>query len=513
VTTSTYSGTCKPAFQLLNERVQGYVPALASKTTGIPAQKILEIAHDLAKYKPAVVIVDASNPSARWTNALQNKRALKLLPMLLGTHDQPGGRFYNYSGGTGITARGSGYPVSSTIAYPLSMPTKYSTSTAFVQARVDFDPNLNGSAFTGNGYSQNLRSAIMTGTPYPVKMLFINAFTPIASNPPATTWRQIYTGNYLDMIVYGGIWYEEDADYADVILPEAMAHERSFGYSGFATMTVDNPADRYQEFSFLVAGNQVVQPAGDVKSSLDYFTQIANLAGFGQYFNFKFDDVLNWRLQPMGTTIAQLRQSGTFYPTPIVTKRVVYGTKTSWTTDSGRLNVYSPPMAALFLKQGGVYNNDPHLDPLPLYVPPTRKISASNEFYLYGGYSFLHRGRSTQGHPHLTERYLDGEIRQTSLWINASTAAALGIKDKNWVLLQSSITGAKTQVQAKVTHAIHPHMVLLYTGFGRKGVNLDPLSRSKQGANDNDFVPTNYSPWTGGGARDEAPVTVTKVTS
>ena len=512
VNISTFQGTCKTAFQLFTERLQSYTPALVSTMTDVPAAKIVEIAKDLETYKPAVVITDATNPSARWTNALQNKRALKILPMLLGTHDKLGGRYYTYSSGNGISTKSSGYPVSSTISFPLSMPPKYSSSSALVQARVDYDPNLQGQQFTGNGNSQNLKNAILTGKPYPIKMLFIQGETPMSSSPPSTLWKQCYTSSNLDLIVYAGIWYENDCDYADIILPEAQAMERPMGYNGFSTITVDNPDNVHQEFSFLAAANQVVQPSGDVQDCTQYMTTIANLAGFGQYFAFKFDDYLSWQLSPMGITIQQLRQSGVFYPTPLVTKQVVYGKTTSWPTDSGRLNLYSPTMATLFLTQGGPYYQDPHLDPLPLLVPLTRPLAA-NEFYLYGGMHFLHRQRKTEGSPHLTELYLDGEVRQASLWINSSRAATLGIKDKDKVVLSSALTGVSTTLSAKVTDGIHPSLVHIYTGFGRTASGMDPNSRARQGANDADFCPVNYSPYTGGGAREEAPVAVTKAST
>ena len=108
---------------------------------------------------------------------------------------------------------------------------------------------------------------------------------------------------------------------------------------------------------------------------------------------------------------------------------------------------------------------------------------------------------------------MDGEVRQTSLWINATVAAGLGIKDKDNVVLTSALTGVSTTLPAKVTNAIHPNMVQLYTGFGRTATGLDPLSRAKQGANDSNFIPTNYAAYTGGAARNEAPVTVAKATS
>jgi len=102
-------------------------------------------------------------------------------------------------------------------------------------------------------------------------------------------------------------------------------------------------------------------------------------------------------------------------------------------------------------------------------------------------------------------------VPPTGLWINAGRAAALGIKNGDWTWVESTITGAKTKVRAKVTELIHPDAVSHYTGFGRKSLLVDPSSRVHEGINPSEFIPHNYEPWTGGAAKFETPVRVSKV--
>ena len=132
---------------------------------------------------------------------------------------------------------------------------------------------------------------------------------------------------------------------------------------------------------------------------------------------------------------------------------------------------------------------------------------------MMGTYHMLHKARKDQWYARLSEDYLDGEVPPTMLWINSSKAAALGIKDGDLVKVQSSLNGVSLQAQAKVTEAIHPDQVMAYSGWGRTSANMDPLSRAKQGLNESEFIPTNISPYTCGGAKYQAPVTVTKVVS
>jgi len=53
----------------------------------------------------------------------------------------------------------------------------------------------------------------------------------------------------------------------------------------------------------------------------------------------------------------------------------------------------------------------------------------------------------------------------------------------------------------------------MWSGWGRKAKNLDQTNRAHQGLRDTDFHPVNKAPWTGGGAKYEVPVKVSKATT
>ncbi len=104
----------KPAFQLLKERVEEYTPEWASEVTGIPADVIKRLAHEMGitardeKIELPIAWTDAwgkdhdtitGNPVsfhamrglAAHSNGFQSIRALSILMSLLGTIDRPGG--------------------------------------------------------------------------------------------------------------------------------------------------------------------------------------------------------------------------------------------------------------------------------------------------------------------------------------------------------------------------------------------------------------------------------------
>ena len=483
--------SCKTAFQLLAEHVKKYPPEEAGKICTVPPEKIEEIAKDLGKLRPQTSIV-VGTVSAQYSNSLQYQRAKMVLISLLGTLDKPGGKHYGPVGRSGIRLNDPSTFRIPIVVYPMS------------EDRVDFDPNIHPFIFTPLrnypiGIAQNFLKAILTGKPNPIKALFIIGSDVLSSHNPS--WRDAF--KKVDFIVKSHVWPDDDCDYADIILPEAAYLERD---DGFAAVTVYDPDDMYRTFTFLTVIQKAVEPLFDLKSWHDYVKDLAQRLGFGEQYDFTLDEYWNHQLQPMGIDMEYLRRHGVYYPTPIITRKIEFGKKEKWPTETGRINLYSPELARLWHERG----QDPIYSPLPTYFPITVEPKAENEFYFIQGKSPYFKCNFYKNNTLLLEKYLEGKLGNTSIWINSQRATRLGINNGDWVWVESEATGMKEKVRAKVTEGIHPTAIYAYYGYGRRSNLMDKRSRAREGVNIQNFVPEHYVPYTGGQAHCEAVVKVYK---
>jgi len=488
-----YRGSCKTAFQLLAERVDSYSPEEAARITTIGQERIQKIARDLGTMKPQVCIFSRRNVSAQYSNSLQYCRARNVLMCLLGIMDKPGGKHYGASGPGGIKLnKGADFriPIKT---YPMT------------QERVDFDPTVHpymnktlGIRYP-LGVIQNFLKAMQTGKPYPIKVLFIIGCDMRASHSPE--WKEAF--KKVEFIVKSHVWPDDDVDYADIVLPEAVYLERD---DGFEVVTAHDPENKEAEFSFLSVTPKVVEPQFEERPWTEYTKELAQRIGFGDAYDFSLDEYWNFLLDPTGIDIDYLRKHGVYCPAPLVRRKVEFGKKDQWRTDTGRLNLYSCEM----LEQWHKRNQNPLFDPLPLYQAIAVEPAAENEFYLINGKCSYFWCNFYRDNTMLLERYLEGELGNTRLWINAKRAARLGIKNLDWVWVESEATGAKERVRAKVTEGIHPSAVWHVYGYGHKSSLMDRASRAREGINVNDFVSEHYVPWTSGQAHCEAVVKIYK---
>lgn len=479
---------CKTAFQLLVERLQEYQLAEASRISTVPVEKIEEIAIDLGTMKPHICIV-MGTVSAQYSNSLQYQRAKHVLLCLLGLVNMPGTQHVRENRIKLNDPASFRIPIK---VYPMD------------EDRVDYDPLVDRFIFTPVknyplGIAQNFLKSIMTGKPYPLKALFIIGSDVLSSQP--SLWREAF--KKVDFIVKSHVWPDDDCDYADIILPEAAYLERD---DGFAQVTVHDPDDKSQVFSFLTVIQRTTKPLFDVRSWHDYVKELAERIGFGEYYDYTLEEYWNYLLEPSGIDMDYLREHGVYYPTPLLTRKIELGKRKWWPTETGRINLYSTEMARLWQERG----EDPLYDPLPIYFPITVEPKTENEFYFTQGKCPYHKCNFYKNNAMLLERYLEGKLGNTCLWINARRAASLGIRDGDWVQVESEATGLKEKLRAKVTEGIHPSAVYAYFGYGRRSKIMDKLSRSREGVNVQNFTPEHYVPWTAGQAHCEAVVKVYK---
>ncbi len=482
---------CKTAFQLLSEQAADYSPEKASEITTIPADKIVEIAVEMAAAKPAVSTNWNAAHSCFYTNSTQAWRVRHVLAMLLGSYDALGGMRLQELDSTQISRLGSagGIPVIFPTAPPPAKTTK-PISAPSIELETDTFRYPYADALP-----KFTRRGILEELPYPVKAMIVYGNSLLNSHTHTQQYRKAIEREDLFLVTID-IWPNDHIDYADIVLPDACSLERLEVFTEFWGNNV----------RAIVPLLPVVGPLYDTRDVADIFIGLAERLGLKRYFNFTKEEWFDAQLKPLGIDREYLQKHGAYceYIEPTYW-RFPYKIKPK--TPTGRLEIYSTlsPILELFIKTG-----DPHADPLPGYIPlEVGEPTADNEFYLLSAKCAITETALSQDNAYLMEEHIDG-LGLTQLWINADRAAKLGIKDGDMVRIWSESTGAEGVLRAKVIEGIHPSSVFAFVGFGHTA-RMMGIARGKEGINVNEFIPDHLELLSGAAACQEALVKIERV--
>ncbi len=206
-----------------------YTPEWAASVIDVPAARIRQLATDYATTKPAAIFCNAG--ISHQLGAFDTYRALAFLAAITGNIGIPGG---------GCNFMHNTWPGG------LDLPP--------VQTRV---PKKDAALPVGPDY---FAEAILTGKPYPLKAIITQGNPLLASSgnqKVQAAYRQ------LEFYVYTGLFMEESAYYADIILPVTSGFEMETVY-----MRRDDRAIRWQK--------QVVAPVGESKPDWQIWIELAH---------------------------------------------------------------------------------------------------------------------------------------------------------------------------------------------------------------------------------------------
>ncbi|WP_019815670.1 molybdopterin-containing oxidoreductase family protein [Saccharomonospora saliphila] len=193
----------------------GYTAEWAADVTGVPAATIRRIAEEYATTKPAAIFCNAG--ISHQLGAFDTYRVLAFLAAVTGNIGVPGG---------GCNFMHNTWP--GALELPaLDVPT----------------PDLDHALPVGPDY---FAESILTGKPYRLKAV-ITEGNPLVSSANTTKVREAF--RELDFFVYTGLFMEEAAYYADVVLPVCSALEFEGVY-----MRRDDRAVRWQQPAVLPVG-------------------------------------------------------------------------------------------------------------------------------------------------------------------------------------------------------------------------------------------------------------------
>lgn len=434
----------------------------AAEITGIPADKIKEIARELAKNAPRAFF-DPGYHNSRYQNTNETVMINVIVNALLGNFWQAGGLFPS---------------ASTTFGHPEET---YFGTKAVMGSRAD------GAGVAGEyplvepsrGIPQRIPDMIEKGR---AKVVLIYSYNPLRTAPDPEYQKGIKNAELVVSIPYD--WNETSVYTADYILPENHYLERT------EHPKVINGNIHYPSVQIATRFKALESPAGSL-DLLDIMKGVTTAYGLENLYGFTVEEELEVALGPLGISPDELREKGCIELKPTVLPKGKEEELT-FSTFTGKIEFSL-----------GAWKKEGYLG-VPTWIPTLVEPKGDHEFRLIHGKQPWHSHVMTSNNPYLMA--ITKETNGTYIWMNASRAAKLGVKEGDWVTAESEIT--KKKVQIHVTEGIHPECVYAPSSYG---LFSDKLEHGYgKGINFNDFIPARVDEKTGHVMGQECIVRITK---
>jgi anaerobic selenocysteine-containing dehydrogenase len=401
-------------FDKLAEHVAGFTPEWAEPITRVPAEQIRAATRAFAQTKPACL--HWGNGMDTSVNGFQTARALLILMALVGAVDAPGGdALWTLPKGVKPKSPLVDRGVAGVQFLPPDKAARILTGGKF-----PFAPNCHPPTFW---------KSVLSGSPYRVRGMWI-----IGSNPLVTGTQGLLIERALkerlEYTVVSDLFMTPTAQLADLVLPAAHWLEQ------------DDVVSLHKIWCVL-ARKKLVQ-IGETRDDRDVIFDVAH--GLGLHAAFPWPDrkaYLDWLLEDAGLTFEQFKAKEILLEPQRYHK---YRTE-PFHTPSGKFELSSSIM-----EHAG-------RPPLPVYVEPplspisTPELAKEYPFILMTGikirpffHSEFHQIES------LRKKHPDPLVE-----LHPEAAAAHGLQDGDWVLLESPY--GKAKLRARLSDALAKDVV------------------------------------------------------
>ena len=447
--------------------IDQYTPEWAEEKTTIPADTIRRLAREMAEAAPAVY-VDPSWKGAvgdNFENGTETVRLIAYVNALLGSFGQAGGIPSGHPPG----------PVALATGFGGLNPERHPAPPA-VGGDV---PRIDGAWAGGDfplappqGLPHNIAKKALEGERI---FGFIRHFNPVRNFPDYEHMSKGYEA--IELLVVLDTHMTETGLVADYILPEPTFAERE--------EIVENHGE-----SLITRSVCIPKIDPETKPMDEIVVLLAEKAGVGQYFNFTLRDLNRARLAPFDISLERLLEEGAInVPTvPVALPGPGF--------NEGRVMFYSQAFA-----NNGFDGVAGWVEPITGYRPPS-----DNHFrpvIIRQGY---HTHTSSADNPQLAQITMDYQTNR--VWMNATVAARLGIRDNDMVELTSELGSERVRVE--LTEKIHPEVIGIPSHYGKKVPQMDWAIKAG-GINTNDLVPFRLESRSGHSMMQETWVTVRRV--
>jgi len=399
-------------FDKFAAEIAANTPEWAEKETGIDAATIRATARLLAASRPATIV----HPGRRYNwygDDTQRARAIAMLNALLANWGRKGGFYLSTN--------------MKVAPYPLP---KYPKS----DRPMADNPNGERYPFADEGITTGIRDATISGKPYPIKGWFVYSSNLLYALPNAK--ETLDAIDKLDLMVVVDTMPAEITGYADVVLPEAMFLERH-----------DELLTSYGRQGWVSLRQPVVEAPDGQKPGWWIAKELAGRLGIPECMPFKdMEEYLRFRVEKSGLSWEELQHDGVIMGKPVPVF-VEDGATITFDTPSKKVEFWSQQLA------------DKGFDPVPKYKPLAS--APEGHFRLITGRAPVHTFSRTQNNPLLHDLMPTNEV-----WVNADTAAKLGLANGQQVKLRNQDGAVSNAVKVKATQRIRPDTVYMVYGFG-----------------------------------------------
>ena len=397
------------------ERVKEYPLDKVEEITWVPAEKIREAARLFARTKPA--IIQWGVPIEQTINCIDADRLLIDLVAITGNLDVPGGA-------------------------AMFLPPKGKTISQFTYHR-ELSPEQKAKYLAGDAHKlcqmigllpeKYVWDAILTGKPYPIKAILMQASNPVVTRPNAKEVRKALS--QVEFLSVADFFLTPTAELADIFLPAATWVEADYT-GGF-----------FFRHGYLFPRRKIVQ-IGECRSDFEIWNELGRRMGqkqWGENYLADLDEIL----EPGGVTWAQVRDK------PYLRGEVRYRKyeEKGFSTPTRKFELY----CTTFEKWG--------YDPLPQYIEipesPVSKPEMTKEYpyiLITGPRSPVFFHSEHRMIPWLRECHPDPIIE-----MHPQVAEKHGIKEGDWVYIESP--RGRIKQRARLFPGIDPRVVCIQHGW------------------------------------------------
>ncbi len=414
-------------FDQLITYTQHFRPEIAEKITGVPADKIRDLARRICNATGAAPVMYTG---LEYSNSgIQAIRAVHTLFALAGHLDTPGG--------IGLAMQGTHFPINRSC-------NQENPNLDLAVAREKIPVY---SDYRGESHASGLVDAVLNEDPYKIRGLIIHGASLLTSWPQTPIWRE--TLSKLDFQVCIDRQMTADAAYADIVLPATTMFE-------IDSYMVYGPIFRLRE--------KLVEPVGEARNDYLIMAELARRLGYGHLYPQTEEEMIRFALDGSGYTLEDVKKSGG--SVQITTPMMEYKKwqkgglrkdgKPGFETPTGKFEVFSTVL------------DDYGYEPLPKYTEPVEGPQAAPELakdfpLVFNSGARPHTDFRSQHHG---IKGLNKDNPEPTVELNVEDAKARGIENGDLVEVRSP--RGSVPFRARVSADIVPGAVECNMGGGTR---------------------------------------------